>query len=76
MKKNKFKIPRVLSPLAEAFKDETDRRVKLCKGEKINKNQLKKEIICDFIGHIFMEDLSIERFIKILTNEKLYKKYI
>jgi len=81
MEKNQFKIPKVLAPLAMALKDEVNRRVKLLKvdgvkGSNISKSQIEKETVCDFVGYIFMEDLSVDRFIKILTIEKLYKKYI
>ncbi len=76
MKSSQFKTPKVLAPLVKALEDEVDKRVRLSEGKKISRVQLEKETICDFIGYLFMENISIERFIKTLTNEKLYKKYI
>jgi hypothetical protein len=81
MKKNQFKIPKVLAPLAKALKDEADRRTKMFNADGsykgvMSKEQAEKETVCDFASYLFMEDITIDRFMKILTNEKLYKKYI
>lgn len=78
MEKNQFKIPKVLAALADALKNEANIRAKHVKasGLTVSQSHIEKETVCDFLGGIFMEDITVDRFIKILTIEKLYKKYI